>query len=102
MAVRTKRTEKDKTNELAEEFLLTRESITRFVQDYIANAVDRQKRNADKHGRANVHSFKINDLVLLSTVNPRKGVVTNVGSSKLLPTFIGPFVYCIAEAMCTQ
>ena len=31
MAVRTKRTENDKTNELAEEFLLTRESVIRFV-----------------------------------------------------------------------
>ena len=72
-------------------FLLTRESVIRFVQDSIANAVDRQKRNADKHGRANDLSFKVNDLVLLSTVNLPKRVVTNVGSSKLLPKFIGPF-----------
>ena len=53
--------------------------------------MNRQKRNADKHGRANVLSFEINDLVLLSTVNLPKRVVTNVGSSKLLPKFIGPF-----------
>ena len=53
--------------------------------------MDRQKRNADKHGRANVLLVKDDDLVLLSTVNLPKRVVTNVGSSKLLPKFIGPF-----------
>ena len=69
LAVRTKRTEKEKTNESAEEFLLTRESaeeflltresVIRFVQDSIANAVDRQKWNADKHGRTNGLSLKL-------------------------------------------
>ena len=91
LAVRTKRTDKGNTNESAEEFLLTRESVVRFVQDSIANAVDRQKRNADKHGRANDLSFNLNDLVLLSMVNLPKRVVTNVGRSKLLPKFIGLF-----------
>ena len=57
LAVRTKRTDKNKRNESAEEFLLTRESVIRFVQDSIANAVDRQKRNADRYGRANDLSF---------------------------------------------
>ena len=89
--MRSERTAKDKAIEPAEEFLLTRESVVRFVQDSIANAVDRQKRNADKHGRTNDLSFKVNDLVLLSTVNLPKRVVTNVGSNKLLPKFIGPF-----------
>ena len=46
LSVRSERTEKDKTNESAEEFLLIRESVVRFVQDSIANAVDRQKRNS--------------------------------------------------------
>ena len=69
MAVRTKRTEKGKTTESAEEFLLTREGIIRFVQDSIASAVDRQKRNADKNGRKHFYSFKVNDLVPLSTLN---------------------------------
>uniref|UniRef100_A0AAV1TV24 Uncharacterized protein n=1 Tax=Peronospora matthiolae TaxID=2874970 RepID=A0AAV1TV24_9STRA len=55
-AVHTKRTAVDK-DESSEEFLLTREAIVRFVQDAIADALDRQKRNADKHGRANVLSF---------------------------------------------
>ena len=79
--MRSERTEKDKAIE-PEEFLLTRESVVRFVQDSIANAVDRQKWNADKHGRANDLSLKVNDLVLLSTVNLPKRVVTNVGSNK--------------------
>ena len=49
------------------------------------------KRNADKNGRANVLLFNEDDLVLLSTVNLPRHVVTNVGSDKLLPKFIGPF-----------
>ena len=61
------------------------------MQDSIAYAVDKQKQNADKNGRANVLLFKVNDLVLLSTVNLPKNVVTNVGSTKLLPKYIGPF-----------
>ena len=53
--------------------------------------MDRQKRNTDKNGRENVLSFKVNDLVLLSTVNLPGHVVTSVGTSKLLPKYIGPF-----------
>uniref|UniRef100_A0AAV1TG82 Tf2-1-like SH3-like domain-containing protein n=1 Tax=Peronospora matthiolae TaxID=2874970 RepID=A0AAV1TG82_9STRA len=88
--VHTKRTAVDK-DESAEEFLLTREAVVRFVQDSIADVLDRQKRNADEHGRANVLSFDEGDLVLLSTVNLPKHAVTNVGSSKLLPRYISPF-----------
>ena len=65
--------------------------MVRFVQDSIAHAVDRQKRNADKNGRANVLSFIEGDLVLLSTANLPRHVVTNLGSSLLLPKYIGPF-----------
>ena len=90
LAVRTGRTDTNK-GESAEEFLLTREAVVRFVQDSIAYAVDKQKQSADKNGRANVLLFKVNDLVLLSTVNLPKNVVTNVGSTKLLPKYIGPF-----------
>uniref|UniRef100_A0AAV1TXS6 Uncharacterized protein n=1 Tax=Peronospora matthiolae TaxID=2874970 RepID=A0AAV1TXS6_9STRA len=89
-AVHTKSTTVDK-DESAEEFLLTRKAVVRFVQDSIADALDRQKKNADKHGRANFLSFDIGDLVLLSTVNLPKRTVTNVCSSKLLPRYIGPF-----------
>ena len=68
MAVRSGRTEKkDKTNESAETLLLTWESVIHFDLDSIANEVDRQNWNADKHGRANDLSFKVYDLVLLTT-----------------------------------
>ena len=65
--------------------------MVRFVQESIAYAVDRQIRNADKNGRANVLSFTEGDSVLLSTVNLPRHVVATVGSSKLLPKYIGPF-----------
>uniref|UniRef100_A0AAV1UVA3 Tf2-1-like SH3-like domain-containing protein n=1 Tax=Peronospora matthiolae TaxID=2874970 RepID=A0AAV1UVA3_9STRA len=89
-AVHTKRTAVDK-DESAEAFLLTREAVVLFVQYSIVDALDRQKRNADKHGRANVLSFDEGDLILLYAVNPPKHAVTNVGSSKVLPKYIGPF-----------
>uniref|UniRef100_A0AAV1TV14 Uncharacterized protein n=1 Tax=Peronospora matthiolae TaxID=2874970 RepID=A0AAV1TV14_9STRA len=89
-AVHTKRTAVDK-DDSAEEFLLTREAVVRFVQDSIADALDRQKRNADKNERANVLSFIEGDPVLLYTANLPKHGVTNVGSSKLLHKCIGPF-----------
>ena len=57
-----------KDSESADEFILARETVARFVQDSIAE-VDRQKRNADKNGRANVLLFNEGDLVLLSRVN---------------------------------
>uniref|UniRef100_A0AAV1V5M0 Uncharacterized protein n=1 Tax=Peronospora matthiolae TaxID=2874970 RepID=A0AAV1V5M0_9STRA len=41
-AVHTKRTAVDK-DVSSEEFLLTREAVVRFVQDSIADALDRQK-----------------------------------------------------------
>uniref|UniRef100_A0AAV1TI84 Integrase catalytic domain-containing protein n=1 Tax=Peronospora matthiolae TaxID=2874970 RepID=A0AAV1TI84_9STRA len=49
-AVRSQHTE---ANELSDEFILARETVVRFVQDSIAEAVDKQKQNADKNGRAN-------------------------------------------------
>ncbi|CAI5738235.1 unnamed protein product [Peronospora farinosa] len=79
-----------KSNESAEDFLLTREAVVRFVQDSIAEAVDKQKRNADNNRKANAQTFIEGDLVLLSTVNLPKHVVTNVGSNKLLPRYIDP------------
>ena len=81
---------------------MAREAVVHFVQESIANAVDRQKRNADKHGRANVLLISVGDLVLLSTVDLPKHVVTNVGSSKLLPKHIGSSVYYVAKAMRTR
>ena len=78
-------------SESAEDFVLAREAVVCFVQDSIANAVDRQKRNTVKHGRANDLLFNVGYLVLTSTVNLAKHVLTNVGSSNLLPKYIGPF-----------
>jgi hypothetical protein len=75
----------------AEDFLLTRQAVVRFVQDSIAHSVDRQKHNADRNGRANILSFQEGDLVLLSTTTHHTHAVTNVGSSKLLSKYIGPF-----------
>ena len=66
--VRFKRTTA-KNSESADAFILARETVIRFVQDSTAEAVDRQKKNVDKNGRANVLSFNEGDLVLLSTVN---------------------------------
>uniref|UniRef100_A0AAV1US51 Integrase catalytic domain-containing protein n=1 Tax=Peronospora matthiolae TaxID=2874970 RepID=A0AAV1US51_9STRA len=87
-ALHSQRTE---ANESSDEFILARETVVRFVQDSVAEAVDKQKQNADKNGRANTILFNKGDLVLLSTVNLPKHVVTNLGSSKLLPKYIGPF-----------
>ena len=77
---------------------MAREAVVRFVQDSITNAVDRQKRNADKHRRANILLFNFGDLVLLSTVNLHKNVLTNVGVNYYPSTSAG-FVYYIAKAM---
>ena len=49
------------------EFILQRQAITRFVRDALQSAVDKQKENADKHGRKNMSKFKKGDRVLLST-----------------------------------
>ena len=58
--VRSKRTIA-KDSEPADEFIPARETVFRFVQDSLAEAVDRQKQNADKNGRENVlHSMKVN------------------------------------------
>ena len=73
-----------KGSESADESIMARKMVVRFVQDSVAEAVDRQKRNADKNGRANVLLFNEGDLVLFSTVNLPRQIVTNVGSNKLL------------------
>ena len=39
----------------------------------------------------NVHSFEVNELVLLYTVNLPGHAVTSVGSGKLLPKYAGPY-----------
>ena len=61
------------------------------MRDDIANAVDKQKASADKHGRTNHEKFTIGDDVLLSTTGIQDTSITNVGGNKLAPRFIGPF-----------
>ena len=77
--------------EKIEKFIDHRQVVVRFVCDAIAQAQDRQKEQADKHGRKNTYKFRVGDLVLLSTANLPEYVVSNLGSNKLLPRFIGPF-----------
>ena len=67
-------------SDAAEDYLLAREAVVRCVKYSIADAVDWQKRNADKQGIANVLLFHVGALVLLSTRNLPKHVLTNVGS----------------------
>ncbi|KAF1328883.1 Pol protein, partial [Globisporangium splendens] len=74
-----------------DDFVVRRQAVVRFVRDAIAKAQDLQKEQADKSGRKNKQVYKINDLVLLSTANLPEHAVSNLGSSKLLPRFIGPF-----------
>ena len=65
-------------------------AVLQYVKDRIALAQDKQKENADKHGRANHYVFKINDEVLLSTKGLPPRLVSMV-AKKLQPRFIGPF-----------
>ncbi|KAG2774118.1 hypothetical protein Pcac1_g15093 [Phytophthora cactorum] len=68
-----------------------RQAVIRFVQDAIAASVDRQKLNADNVGRGNTNEFKKSSFVLLATQNLPRHAVSDFGTSKLTPRFIGPF-----------
>ena len=74
-----------------EEFVKKRQAIIRLVRDSVADAVDKQKESADKHGRGNKNKFKPGQRVLLSTQNLPYASVSNLGAKKLLPRYIGPF-----------
>ena len=76
---------------LGEEFALKREAIIRFTRDAVASAYDKQKQYADVSGRLNQNVFKINEMVLLSVKGLPKHAVSNLGSKKMLPRYIGPF-----------
>ena len=45
--------------------MLQLQAITRFVRDALQAAVDKQKENADKHGRKSMKNFVKDDRVLL-------------------------------------
>ena len=72
-------------------FTLQRQAISRFVRDALRSAVDKQKKNADKHGRKYMSKLVKGNRVLLSTEVLRDSAVTNTGARKLAPRFIGPF-----------
>jgi hypothetical protein len=72
-------------------FWSTRVNVLTRVRDAMAEAQDQQKEQADKHNRGNMSVFKIGDYVLLSTKNLSQDAVSTLGSSKLLPRYIGPF-----------
>ncbi|OWY99387.1 LOW QUALITY PROTEIN: reverse transcriptase [Phytophthora megakarya] len=73
------------------EFVQQRQAIMGFVRDTQQAAVDKQKENADKHGRNNKNSFCTGDRVFLSTEGIRSSAETNLGVNKLAPCFIVPF-----------
>lgn len=79
------------TRESLEEFLTTRINTVRRVRDAMAEAQDLQKEQADKNGRKNVSVFTEGQYVLVSTKNIANDAVSSLGSSKLLPRYIGPF-----------
>ena len=72
-------------------FLSKRQAVVRFVRDAIALAIDKQKEQADKKGRKNKNIFTVGSLVLLSTALLPTHAISNLGSNKLLPRYIGPF-----------
>ena len=72
-------------------FIEERGSVLRYVRDKIADAQDLQKEQADKTGRLNTKTYKKHEKVLLSTYGLPPHVVTNLGSNKFLPRYIGPF-----------
>ena len=80
-----------KIKEAIEDFTMQTQCITRFVRDRVAISVDKQKENADKRGRSNLNTFKVNQKVFLSTKDLPKDALPNMQSTKLIPRYIGPF-----------
>ncbi|GMF31302.1 unnamed protein product [Phytophthora fragariaefolia] len=72
-------------------FIETGEAVRQRVRDAMAAAQDCQKENSDRHGRANTQVFQVGDQVLLNAKNLPSVAVSAVGSTKLRPSFIGPF-----------
>ncbi|DAZ99265.1 TPA: LOW QUALITY PROTEIN: hypothetical protein N0F65_008132 [Lagenidium giganteum] len=74
---------------VVEDFVDHRQAILRFVRDRVAEALDLQKQNADARGRRNQSASKSE--ILLSTDNLPTHAVSNLGSNKRLPRYVGPF-----------
>ena len=77
----------------AQNFIDARAAVIRKVRDAMARAQEKQKENADQHGRKNTEEFKEGDMVLLNTHNLPNEAITCIpgGASKMLPRFIGPY-----------
>ena len=77
--------------ESVSQFMSTRQATITRIRDEMAHAQNLQKENADRHGRRNEHIFAEGDYVLVSTKNLSEDAVSSLGSSKLLPRYLGPF-----------
>ena len=66
-----------------------RQAILRFGRDNVAEVVNRQKERADRSRDMEEHA--IGDHVLLSAQNTTLPAASSLGTTKLLPRFIGPF-----------
>ena len=77
-----------------DDFLTTRRAVLRFIRDNMADAQDKQKQAADRHGRRQIAKFAKGELVLLSTRElPADAMSKHMQhtTTKLYPRFIGPF-----------
>ena len=85
-----------KDSESADEFILNHETVVLLVQDFIAEAVDQQKQKSDRNETANALLLKEGNLLLHSTVNLPRHIVTNVGVTCNYPCSSVHFVCCSA------
>ena len=79
------------------DFVALRASVIQHVRHKMAEAQERQKYHADKHGRRNENRFEVGEKVLLSVKNLPTSAISTIptgkqrgGATKLLPR-IGPF-----------
>ena len=76
------------------EFLIACRAVLQCIRDNIADAQDKQKEVADRHGRRSKDTFVPGDLVLVSTKQlPARSMQKHMQhtNTKLFPRYIGPF-----------
>ena len=78
--------DKDETVPAADQFFKRMQIAIKVAREAIIEAQKKQKEYADKKRRD--HDFKIGDMVMLSTANLN---LSEPGSRKLIPKFVGPF-----------
>jgi hypothetical protein len=76
-------------NPSVEEFIESQSTALTLAQEAIANAQERQTRNADAHRRN--HDFKVGDQVLLNAEDITVDADRNRRTKKLQAKFIGPY-----------